>query len=166
MELGNLKKWAKEGIGKYKYAILILILGLGLLLLPGRKTAAKNVSQTQAQPSQQLLAQSLSEILQQIRGAGKVEVLLTQSAGEEILYQQDLDITSGESGTQRQDTVIITDAERAQNGLVRQVIPPKYQGAIVVCQGADDPTVKLSIVEAVSRVTGLGADKISVLKMK
>jgi stage III sporulation protein AG len=36
----------------------------------------------------------------------------------------------------------------------------------VVCQGADDPVVKLLIVDAVSKVTGLGADKISVMKMK
>jgi len=39
-------------------------------------------------------------------------------------------------------------------------------GAVIVCQGADDPQVRLSIVDAVSKVTGLGSDKISVLKMK
>ena len=39
-------------------------------------------------------------------------------------------------------------------------------GAIVVCQGGDNATVRLAIIEAVSNVTGLGADKISVLKMK
>ena len=49
---------------------------------------------------------------------------------------------------------------------VQQVLPESYRGAIVVCQGADSPAVKLAIVEAVSRATGLGADSISVLKMK
>jgi stage III sporulation protein AG len=39
-------------------------------------------------------------------------------------------------------------------------------GAIVVCQGGDQPTVRLAILDAVSKVTGLGADKISILKMK
>ena len=53
-----------------------------------------------------------------------------------------------------------------ESGLIRQINPPAYLGAIVVCQGADNNTVRLAIVEAVSRATGLGADKISVLKMR
>jgi stage III sporulation protein AG len=64
------------------------------------------------------------------------------------------------------ETVIITDAQRAQQGLVKQVNPPVYLGAVVVCQGADRASVRLAIVEAVANATGLGADKISVLKMK
>ena len=83
------------------------------------------------------------------------------------LYQTD-DSTSysDTSNTTRIDTVTVTDDTRNQTGLIQQVIPPTYQGAIVVCQGADSPAVRLAIVEAVSKVTGLGADRISVLKMK
>ena len=64
------------------------------------------------------------------------------------------------------DTVIITDSERNQNGLIHQINPPSYMGAIIVCQGADDPAVKLSITEAVSKITGLKTNRISVLRMK
>jgi hypothetical protein len=39
-------------------------------------------------------------------------------------------------------------------------------GAIVVCQGADSPSVKLAITQAVAKITGLGTDEICVLKMK
>jgi stage III sporulation protein AG len=39
-------------------------------------------------------------------------------------------------------------------------------GAVVIAQGADDPSIKLAIVDAVTKATGLGANKISVLKMK
>ena len=60
----------------------------------------------------------------------------------------------------------MTDGQRGQTGLVRQVLPATYRGAVVVCQGADDPRIRLAIVEAVSMATGLGADRISVLKMK
>ena len=61
---------------------------------------------------------------------------------------------------------MVTNEERAQNGLVKQVIPPVFQGAVVVCQGGDQPTIRLAIVEAVADATGLTADKITVLKMK
>ena len=48
----------------------------------------------------------------------------------------------------------------------RQVNPPTYLGAVIVCQGADSASVRLAIVSAVCSVTGLSTDKITVLKMK
>ena len=62
--------------------------------------------------------------------------------------------------------MIIVDADRKESGLIKQVNPQKYLGAIVVCQGADSPSVRLAITQAVSRIIGLSADKICVLKMK
>ena len=85
--------------------------------------------------------------------------MLTVEEGETTVYQYD-ETASGKT------TVIITDEERAESGLVQQVIPQKYRGAIVVCQGADSASVRLSVIEAVAKVTGLGTDRISVLKMK
>jgi stage III sporulation protein AG len=102
-----------------------------------------------------------------IRGAGKVQVLLTVAAGEEYLYQTNSDISTSANGSEaRTDTVTVTDSQRNDTGLLRQVNPPVYLGAVVVCQGADRAEVRLAIVEAVSTYTGLGADRISVLKMK
>jgi len=41
-----------------------------------------------------------------------------------------------------------------------------YRGAVVVCQGGDNASVRLAVVEAVSNATGLTSDRITVLKMK
>ena len=93
--------------------------------------------------------------------------MLTEDTGEEILYQFDEDRTSSESSTSvRTEVVTVTDSQRNESGLVRQVNPAKYLGVIVLCQGADDPALKLAITNAVSKITGLGADRIAVLKMK
>ena len=43
---------------------------------------------------------------------------------------------------------------------------PVYQGAVVVCQGAGDSGVHLAVVQAVSVLTGLGSDKITVVQWK
>lgn len=149
-------------LGKYKFAILILMLGLLLMAIPGRTESTVTVQETQPEPERDV-AQELSQILSQIQGAGKVEVLLTLEAGEETLYQYDENLSDS---AQNRDTVTVTDGQRGQTGLVRQVLPATYRGAVVVCQGADDPRIRLAIVEAVSMATGLGADRISVLKMK
>jgi len=151
---------------KYGYALVVLLIGLLLLMLPSR-TKKENVTESITVPGENILSveEALSDILSTVQGAGKVRVMLTVAVGEETLYQND---TSGsaDNSAGRSDTVIVSDAERNEWGLVRQIIPPVYQGAIIVCQGADNPSVRLNIVEAVSRATGLGTDKISVLKMK
>ena len=113
------------------------------------------------------LQQRLSNLLSQMAGAGRVKVLLTEATGEQIFYQEDRDTSaSDQSQITRTDTVIVTDGTHSQEGLIRQVNPPTYLGAVVLCQGADQPSVRLAITEAVANATGLGYHKITVLKMK
>lgn len=154
---------------KYKYAVIIVLVGVILMCLPGKKDTTKPV-ETQAAKSvtvQPSLSESLEQILAQIKGAGRVKVLLTESRGAETLYQVDEDVnTNADSSAIRRDVVLVTGADRTQQGLIRQVNPPGYLGAVVVCDGADNAGVRFSVVEAVKSVTGLGADHITVLKMK
>ena len=75
-------------------------------------------------------------------------------------------VGDGSGAIDQSDTIIISDSDRNETGLLRKVIYPKFSGAIVVCDGGDDANIKLLIVDAVSKMTGLGADKIAVLKMK
>jgi stage III sporulation protein AG len=103
----------------------------------------------------------LAAILGQISGVGRVEVLLTEAAGADTVYQVDTRQNQANA-----DTVIITDRNREETGLVKQIFPPVYRGAVVVCQGADSAGVRLNVVDAVKSVTGLSSDCITVLKMK
>ena len=151
-----------ELIKKYKFVLLVLLAGIFLMFLPDAEEtspqpepAAENVS-----PG---LQESLSVLLSKVSGAGKVEVLLTQAAGEETIYQTDEDISVDDV---RREAVIITNSGKEETGLIRQINPPAYLGAIVLCQGADDANVRLAIVNAVMSVTGLTSDQITVLKMK
>lgn len=168
MELKSFTKKLPQFFQKYKFAALILLIGIVLMLLPtGTKQTVKN-DVTQIQIDQETsVEEQLEAVLQQTAGVGDVKVMLTKGEGEETIYQTDTEVSSGEANrSNRSSTVTITDAERSQNGLIRQVNPPTYLGAVVVCQGADDPLVRLAVVDAVSKATGLKANCISVLKMK
>lgn len=161
MELAAVREKATKWLGKYKYITLVVVVGVGLMLIPfGSKKENTVTSATQVPIQQLALDEELEKILCQIKGAGRVEVMLTIRSGSQTIYQTDT------PSSDRQDTVIITGEDRVQSGLVQQIIPPAYRGAIILCQGADDPGVCLAIKEAVSKVTGLGASEISVLKMK
>lgn len=155
-------------LGKYKYAMAVALLGIGLMLLPTGKTAVEPEPEAQTQSQdQQELEQRLSRILSQIQGAGQVQVLLTEKTGEELLYQTDTQQQTAQAEQSNQsETVILSDGQRAQAGLLRRRDPPQYLGAVVVCQGGDSAQVRLAIVQAVGCVTGLDANQISVLKMK
>lgn len=143
-----------------KYCVVVLAVAAGLLLLsmPQEKETApepEKVVQTVSAPAD--LEAELEQILSAVAGAGRVSVLLTEVAGGETVYQ-----TQGEDG----DTVLLTGSTRGETALVRRVDPPVYRGAVVVCQGGDNAAVRLAVVQAVMAVTGLNAQRITVLKMK
>lgn len=166
MDWVSVKSRGMEGLKRYKYILVVILAGIFLMALPEKKTQASQPVQTAA-PSQPSLQESLSSLLSKIEGAGKVEVLLTEAEGSKTLYQTDEDRSTGETTMEhRQKTVLVTNSAREERGLIRQVNPPSYQGAVVLCQGADNASVKLAIVEAVAKATGLTTDKITVLKMK
>jgi stage III sporulation protein AG len=62
--------------------------------------------------------------------------------------------------------VLTSGSNRAEDVIVAQVMAPEYLGAVIVCEGGDDPMVKYAVADAVSKVTGLGTNRIAVLKMK
>lgn len=161
---GKLKGW----IIRFRYPILVILAGIILLTLPG-KSKSDTAATDPVEPTgpTENMALELTDILQKIKGVGRVQVLLTVSKGEKTHYQQDSDQSTDETGTDiRTETVIIRDADDRESALIIQVIPPEYLGAIVVCDGADDANVKLAVLEAVAKATGLRSDRISVLKMK
>lgn len=152
-------------LGKYKFVLLILALGMLFMAAPQKQQEEPQPVAAVPQPT--TTAQELEEILSKIDGVGKTKVMLTEAAGSETVYQtnEDRAVTSGNESI-RLETVIITNSDREEQGLVRTITPPVYLGAIIVCQGADNASVRLAVTQAVSAVTGMGTDRITVLKMK
>ena len=147
-------------IKKYQYVIWVVLVGVLLMLIPQNdEEPTKEIPVIETVP--QDLEMELSNILSLICGVGKVEVLLTEAAGSDTIFPMD-----SSQNQNNLDTVIVKSENREEMGLVKQVMPPKYKGAIIVCQGADSASVRLSVVNAVKSVTGLSSDCITVLRMK
>ena len=146
---------------KYRWAAAVVLSGIFLMSLPQGRTEVSEQPQTElTQPG---LGQQLETLLTNLQGAGTVRVLLTERTGEQIHYQTDQD---GPQEDRHLKTVVITESDRAQTGLILRTDPPVWQGAVVLCQGADSAAVRLAVVDAVTAATGLTSDRISVLKMK
>lgn len=168
MDINRVKKKLGQFIKKYQYVLLILIVGIVLMTLPEIR------SETQAEPQQlasvselEITEQKLAQILSSIEGVGQVRVMLTLRKSAQTVYQTDEDRQSDAADySSSHQTVTVTDAQRNETGLVVQTIAPEFLGAMVICQGASSPSVRLSILDAVSKITGLRSDQISILKMQ
>ena len=174
MDLLAWKKRLITGVFKYKYVLLVILVGVVLLLLPPlwgeKEEAEESASQTTKQDdafSTAELEDRLEQILSQIQGVGETQVVLTLKSGPQDILAQDVDTSMDDRGTQSElSSVILSQGSGQEDAIVVQQLSPQYQGALVVCSGGDDPEVRLRLVEAVSALTGLGADKISVCKGK
>ena len=156
-------------IKKYKIAFFVLLAGILLLIIPNMietKDTRKEYIE-QKQDTSESICQEIENILSCVDGVGKAQVMLTVEAGEKNVYQTDNRTTSNDGNLSSQnDVIIITDAQRTQNGLITQVISETYKGAIVVCEGADSASVRLAVIDAVAKITGLNSNQITVMKMK
>ena len=152
----------RESLGRYRLVWLAILAGLVLLLLPSgrdRETPA-------AQPEAAVFDLSetehrLGETLSRIDGAGEVTVLLSLRDGPKRVLAQ-----NRQEGGERTETVVLSRGGGSQETVTVQELSPGYQGALLVCEGGDDPRVRLALTQAVSALTGLGADKISISKGK
>lgn len=166
MDRRDIKERITAWVGKYKYVLLVVLVGIFLMVLPegSGETSTPLPREQTDQPTS--IAAELEEILSQIRGVGKVKVMITEASAAQTVYQTDTETTaSGENTSSRVETVVIGSGS-SREGLISTVTPPVYLGVVVVCQGGDQPNVKLAVVQAVAAVTGVGTDHISVLKMK
>lgn len=164
-------KGLMAGIEKFKYVLLVALVGAVLLLWPSQnqKNPAGEVSQavvsTQSINGFDLgqMERRLSAALSKIDGAGEVTVLLTvRNSPRQILA---VDEQESDEAFQA-ETVVVSKGSGNQETVLVEQIYPDYQGALIVCSGADDSTIRLKLVEAVAALTGLGADKISICKGK
>ena len=159
----------RASLKKYRLVWLIICVGLILLVLPlGSEGDGESEEPATAQTESFDLAAAerrMAEALSRIDGAGEVTVVLTVQNGTRRILAEDTD-RCGSQEESRTETVVLSRGGNTQETVTVQEIYPRFQGALVICPGGDDPEVRLKLTEGVIALTGLGADKISISKGK
>ena len=154
---------AKKLLGRYQYVLLVLAVGVLLLLLPmggGEEKPAAAAEPLTECFSLEEFEEKLARTISQIRGAGEAQVVLSLKSGSRQVLAQDTQ--RGADGDSSSATVTLGRSSGSQEVVPLQTLAPQFQGALVVCPGGEDPEVCLQIIQAVSALTGLGSDRISV----
>lgn len=156
----------KGMVKRYKYPGLVLLAGVLILLLPGEKeeTILPETEEGEVFSLEEFTRQT-EALLSGISGAGEVHLLLTLENGGKNEYLMDR-TQSGDGEEYREESkTVLTGSGSDETPVSVTWEYPAFRGAVVVCQGGQSPSVALGIKEAISSLTGLGMDKITVLKM-
>ena len=149
---------------KYKFVLLVVLVGVMLMLLPVSSGTEEPTAEARAsEESFDLEAEErrMEELLGRIDGVGKLRLMLTLQSGTRLTLAED---TQSDSGRTTRETLTLNRGSGSQEVVVTNRYYPVYQGAVVVCQGADSSAVRLAITETVQALTGLPSDRIQVAK--
>ena len=166
--VGQMKK-----SGKLWIVILGAVIGVGLLLIgsfdfPFGKdkgesgSVAADDGQSELSAYKQQLEQQVATLCGQVRGVGRVHVIITLSGGYEYVYAKDEQSkTSGDTYSHEQSYVIVgSGSSESPLPLLRR--QPEIAGVGIVCTGGADPEVQNELTALVSATLGVGTNKIHV----
>ena len=161
-----MKEKLRDILKKYRFAALVALAGVVLMLLPGKKDSMPDAETAEGETfSLEETERRMAEVLGAMDGVGRVQVMLTLKNGSSLELAEDADSTErdGETRAQR-EPVTLNRGSGYQDVVVTRETYPVYLGAVVVCQGAGSSGVRLAVTEAVAALTGLPADRITVVQ--
>ena len=135
---------------------MLLILFSELFSTPAKTAANAGSSAAVSETAyREQLETQLTELIEQLDGAGKTVVMVTLESGEETIYA--VDTQSGQM--QNQETHVLLEDGSA---LEETTYLPAVCGVAVVCDGGGDVRVAARITELVRALLDLSANRICV----
>ena len=124
------------------------------------------------------LESRVCEVLSEIKGAGKVKVMINFADSGEIVTATTSNTsedkttdksTSGNRTTESKTDVtspVIIEKNGEDSPLIVKEIAPKVLGVVVVAEGADKANVRINLLQAVQTLLRVEADKVEIFTMK
>ncbi len=161
---------------KNKIILLIGALALVFLLVSelGGETEEVSVTRDSASYSAEYtrkIERQLEDILSEINGAGRVQVMVTLDTCYENVYAKGYSAKTEENDVETQNEteeeyIIVKKGSNNEECLVVKVYEPQIKGVAVVAEGADNIQVKKAITETVCALFDISSAKVSVEKSK
>ena len=174
MKITEIRAWIEPLWHKYKYVLLIAVLGICLLTWPSRDTGQTAAGSAEAAVRSDVteLEEKLERHLARAEGVGRVAVVLSVQSEPERVLAADTDVSvrrdaagDGVQTDSRLTHVIVSDGKGSADAVTLRTEACTYRGALVICDGGDRASVRLTVTQAVAALTGLPSDKIVVVRM-
>ena len=140
------KVFAKVKSIKNIEVYIALILALVVIAIVFASNSAKNTTNYVSDDTYiSQMEHKICSVVENIAGCGKAKVAISYSSNEERVYAYET-VTTTSNGVTKQTTSIVSVKGEP---LVTKTLPPTILGVVVVAEGADNPVVKLKIIEVV-----------------
>lgn len=126
---------------------------------------------------EQQLETRVKNILKNVDGVGKVDVMIALYSSSEKVIRSDTNSsgalteeTDSTGGTRRSEssaystTTVMEDSNGNSTPVIEKEVYPEISGIVISAEGGDDPKVRSEISTAMEALFGLPAHKIKVLK--
>ncbi len=156
--------------GKYKYILLVIAAGFLLLTFPAGERSGKEVEKTESF-NLQAFEKQVERTLSECEGVGRCKVMLSANSGPESVFAKEARESRREDERARESDIdtkpsVISGGSGGESPVLIKELYPEFRGAVVICDGAGSAVLREKVVSAVSALTGLRSDRISVIKMK
>jgi len=197
MNLKDLIKKLNMNGNKKNYTNILILVLVGILLVIASsifKSPTPTVAKGNLKTAQNTAAQSdnlsieayentleneLKNVLQQMKGIGRVEVIVHCESGEEQVPAFNNNETTSNTTEKATDgsnrnitqksngsTIVVTTEGGDNKALILKKNKPKLTGVLIVADGAEDKILELQISKAVSSLYDVPENKVNVYPMK
>ena len=113
----------------------------------------------------------MEKTLSECEGVGRCKVMLSVSSGPESVFAKEARESRREDEGARESDIdtkpsVLSGGAGGESPVLIKELYPEFRGAVVICDGAGSASLREKVVGAVSALTGLRSDRISVIKMK
>lgn len=173
------KQWKGKDL-----TIVIIIIGVlfAILAIPSgaenkeeETVMQEDMAQNNQKDYEAELEQRLENILSQMDGVGRVQVMITLEASAKEVVEKDWSTSqsnqnndmeiSADTSYQKEVSTVYADNSTGNMPYVVQEIYPEVEGVLVVAEGGDDSLVNLAITDAIQALFGIEVHKIKIVKM-
>lgn len=182
--------WKQMFSGRKDQWLILLLVGILLIVIamPTEKSADKRKEGEESVSVQsgreafaedtytRLLERHLAEVLGEVKGVGRVSVMITCASSSERVVEKDRETTSrketGENGgkgaadSSSSETSVYAGEAGSEIPYVKKELSPEIEGVLVIAEGGDNAVVIEQITEAVQALFGVDTHKIKVMKRK
>ncbi|MBQ3235592.1 MAG: hypothetical protein IJA97_05495 [Clostridia bacterium] len=156
------KKKGKQLKKEYLIIAILLAVIVAIFLSGSNVLSLFKSAQLAEQNYESILENKLENLLCEVDGVGKVKVMISTDGGTQsvVLKEVSEDYSNGSKSTE--ETVILVGGKP----YVTKTCNPNIVGVAVVCQGADNLSVKMTITEIITTTLSVNADCVRIIKMK
>ncbi|WP_404403732.1 hypothetical protein [Jeotgalibacillus malaysiensis] len=166
-----------------KIPIIILLLFIGVMILTQGKAPEEpeiveldSSDQTaEITDLERQLEKKITSLLKKSLGTSKVDVMITLSSGERLIYERNESIQQDNGEEQRDNQqsvsgrksttseVVFGQASPGAEPVLKYVEKPPVSGVLIAAEGSESAGVKKRIVEAVSKALDVSTHRVAVI---